>query len=75
MWFSFCEKLCKPGASFPINLQVSLTRLENTEDGRKELREKTLTVFHLPSSVEVTIVSSMNDMNGIDFYLRCVQML
>lgn len=72
MWFSFCENLCKPGASFPINLQVSLTRLENTEDGRKELREKTLTVFHLLSSVEViglTIVSSMYDMNGINLYL------
>lgn len=72
MWFSFCEKLCKPGASFPINLQVNLTRLENTEDGRKELREKTLTVFHFPSLVEVlgvTLVSSMCDMNGIDLYL------
>lgn len=40
MWFSFCENLCKPGASFPINLQVSLTRLENTKAGRKELRRK-----------------------------------
>lgn len=72
MWFSFCEKLCKPEASFPINLQVNLTRLENTEDGRKELREKTLTVFHFPSLAEVigvTVVSSVYDMNGISLYI------
>lgn len=72
MWFSFCEKLCKPGASFPINLQVNLTRLESIEDGRKVLRDKTLTVFHFPSLAEVigfTVVSSMYDMNGISLYV------
>lgn len=72
MWFSFCEKLCKPGASFPTNLQVNLTRLESTEDGRKVLRDKTLTVFHFPSLAEVigvTVVSSMYDMNGISLYV------
>lgn len=78
--FSFCEKLCKPGASFPINLQVDFTRLENSEDGGKNLRgkKKTLTIFYFPSLAEfidIAIDSSMYDMNEINLYIGHVQVL
>ena len=45
MWFFFCVKLCKPEASFPVNLQVDLSRFENTEGGRKELGENVDNIF------------------------------
>lgn len=45
MWFSFCEKLSKPEASFPVNLQADLTRFENTEGGGKELRKNIDDIF------------------------------